>query len=144
MNKTVKKIKALKLSPVTLMDIVYGEDYFFLSTKYDIEGEDIIVASRYGHAGEGCLPGMAAAIVHVAKIDNVHKNLYRYKLSSIDVFEPFECESQDTLEVYDDLSLNMLDDTENIAWQEEYLYPKIKGAYINYLGEWAVPYPQYE
>lgn len=145
-NNESTGFQGILLNPVTFMDIAYGHNCFYLKRYYpDFDGKRIALGSKIGHAGQGCLPGQTAVLATVDKIDEVKHGLYRYKLKNIDVFEPVEIKRPlpDHTFYLESANLNMLDNPENTEWLENYFYPKIKGAYVNYLGELIVPEPEY-
>ena len=142
--KYCKDVEGLLLNPETFMHIVYGHDKFYIRQNYEqFEKRRILLGSRVGHAGQGCIPGRAAVVATVDKIEEVKPRLYRYSLKDIDVFEPEFVRERDGLISLKNVNLNMLDSPENDDWLENYLYPYINGAYINYQGEWVIPEPEY-
>lgn len=137
-------VEGILLNPETFMQIVYGHDKFYIRKNLkQFEGRRILLGSKVGHAGRGCIPGRAAVLATVDRIEEIKPHLFRYSLSGVDVFEPELVRERDGLIRLSNVNLNMLDDPNNDLWLENFLYPYVNGAYINYLGEWTVPEPEY-
>lgn len=141
-SKTTTQTFGFKINPVTFMSIVYGNTTFYSRKDYSVIGQRVALASKIGHAGNGCMPGLCAVFATVTKVDKIKDSLYRYTLDNIDVFQPVKVPANVDEFVLEG-RFNYLDRSDNTEWLEEFFYPQIKGAYINYKGEWTVPEPEY-
>lgn len=143
--KTEKRVGIL-LNPEIFMQIAYGAKSFYIRDFFPyLDGKKIFLGSKVGHAGDGCIPGHAAMSAVVDKIQEIKPGLYRYKLKSINVFEPVKIDEADKSFFWIDegKKLNYLDHPDNSEWVESYFYPYVNGAYKNYEGTWVVPDPEY-